>query len=528
MDEHFDYLVLGSGAAGLSFALKVAEYGSVAVITKKESSESNTNYAQGGIAAAVRSDDSSEAHLRDTLIAGAGLCDEEVVRTIVTEGPERIADLQQIGAKFSSDDSGQLHLGKEGGHGTERIVHAADATGHEVEKSLLERVRSHRNISLFEFHFAMELITEHHLGQMVTRVQPEICCFGAYVFDERRGQVLAFRAAVTMLATGGAGHVYLHTTNPLVATGDGIAMAYRAKARIENLEFVQFHPTSLFHDDADSFLISEAVRGDGAVLTTIDGHRFMPDYDDREELAPRDIVARAIDDQLKTLGESHVLLDISDKGTDYLQHRFPTIFKTCLRYGIDMAREPIPVVPAAHYMCGGVKTDINGQTSIKNLLACGEVACTGLHGANRLASNSLLEALVVSHRAARYALSLQSQRPVIPDIPAWDDSGTSHPAEWILISHNRDELQRVMWDYVGIVRSTLRLARAERRTRLLFEETEAFYKKSNVSSSLCELRNMVAVAYLIIRSARFRRESRGLHFMTDYPDTAQDLRPTII
>jgi L-aspartate oxidase len=529
MTESFDYLVLGSGAAGLSYALQVADVGTVAIITKKKSSESNTNYAQGGIAAAIRDDDSTEAHLQDTLVAGAGLCDESVVRTIVNEGPARIRQLQDLGARFSADDKGGLHLGREGGHGTNRIVHAADATGHEVEMSLLERVAGHPNIVLFEYHFALELITEHHLGQTVTRVRPDIRCFGAYVFDEQSGSIKVIRASVTMLATGGAGHIYLHTTNPEVATGDGIAMAYRAKARVENLEFVQFHPTSLFHEDADSFLISEAVRGDGAVLRNLDGHRFMPEYDDRAELAPRDIVARAIDDQLKTRGESHVLLDITDRSADYLQSRFPTIYATCIRYGINIADQPIPVVPAAHYMCGGVKTDVNGQTSIQRLLACGEVACTGLHGANRLASNSLLEALVVSHRAADYAGSLARMSPDKITIPDWDDGGTKNPAEWVLISHNRDELKRIMWDYVGIVRSSLRLERAARRTGLLFEETEDFYKKSAVSAELCELRNMIAVAYLIIRSATLRRESRGLHFMTDYPHPeTSDIRSTII
>jgi L-aspartate oxidase len=518
-----DFLVLGSGAAGLSYAIQVAEYGSVAIITKNNAAESNTQYAQGGIAAAMDVADSIENHVRDTLIAGAGLCDEQVVRTIIGEGPAEIRRLIEEGASFS-ENNGALHLGKEGGHGKSRIVHAADTTGEVVEETLLDRVKRHSNIQLLEHHFALELITDHHLGQHVSKVRPDIKCFGAYVFNESEDSVETWLAKSTMLATGGAGQVYLHTTNPSVATGDGVAMAYRAKARVANMEFVQFHPTSLFHEDARSFLISEAVRGEGAVLLNMTGLRFMSDYDDRLELAPRDIVARAIDDQLKTHGDPHVWLDISHKPAEMIRHHFPRIYARCKEVGIDITKDKIPVVPAAHYMCGGVFTDVNGQTSIERLLACGEVACTGLHGANRLASNSLLEALVVGYRSSALAVEIMKTSNWMEEIPDWDDSGTTHPAEWILISHNQDELRRIMWDYVGIVRSNLRLERADRRINLLYEETEAFYRRSRVSLGLCELRNMIAVAYLVIRSASIRRESRGLHFITDYPETVENER----
>ncbi len=524
----YDFLVLGSGIAGLSFALRVAEHGSVAIVTKKQSAESNTNYAQGGIAAVLGENDSFESHIEDTLIAGAGLCDRQTVETVVREGPDRVRELMALGAEFSRQN-GRLHFGREGGHSASRIVHAADATGREIEKTLLDRVAENPNIELFEYHFAVELITEHHLGQHVTRLRPDIHCYGAYVLDENEDVVLTVLAKATLLATGGSGRVYLHSTNPAIATGDGVAMAYRAKARVENMEFVQFHPTSLFHPDADSFLISEAVRGEGAILLNMDGHRFMPDYDERAELAPRDIVARAIDDQLKQRGDEHVWLDISDQPADVVRSHFPNIYETCASHGIDITTDPIPVVPAAHYQCGGVKTDLSAQTSIAGLFACGEVSCTGLHGANRLASNSLIEALVFSHRAVRSAVDYARQTDWRMDIPDWDDSGTMRPQEWVLISHNRDELRRVMWDYVGIVRSVLRLERAQRRTRLLFEETEDYYRRSRVSAGLCEVRNMIAVAFLIIRSAQMRRESRGLHYMIDYPEKSpSEKRPTLV
>ncbi len=533
MAERYDYLVLGSGIAGLSYALRVAESGTVAIVTKKESAESNTNYAQGGIAAVVDENDSFEKHIEDTLVSGAGLCDPEVVRIVVTEGPVRVRELMEMGAAFTREN-GHLHLGKEGGHSENRIVHAADTTGREVERALLARVNAHPNIHVFQHHFALELITDHHLGRHVTRLHPDITCYGAYVIDEAltegaSNRVRPILARATLLATGGSGQVYLHSTNPAIATGDGVAMAYRAKARIANMEFVQFHPTSLYHNEANSFLISEAVRGEGGILLNRSGHRFMPDYDARAELAPRDIVARAIDDQLKQRGDPYVLLDISHIGAAAVRHHFPNIYETCLRYGIDMTTDPIPVVPAAHYQCGGVQTDAVGRTSINGLFACGEVTCTGLHGANRLASNSLLEALVFSYRAAQAAREFAGDNGWREGVPDWDDSGTEKPQEWVLISHNRDELRRVMWDYVGIVRSRLRLERAFRRTHLLYEETEDFYRRSRPSPGLCELRNMIAVAYLIIRSAQMRRESRGLHYMLDFKETVEaERRPTLV
>ncbi len=527
--QAFDFLVIGSGVAGLSYALQVAEYGTVGIITKKESAESNTNYAQGGIAAVMDPGDSFAQHIADTLDAGAGLCDPEIVRIVVTEGPERLRELMAWGAHFTRTGTGKLHLGREGGHSANRIVHAADATGREVERALLTSVRAHPNIQIFEYHYAIDLITEHHLGQHVSRVRPDIHCYGAYVLDEQTEEVIPFLAKVVMLASGGSGAVYLHTTNPAIATGDGTAMAYRAKARLSNMEFVQFHPTSLFHPEAHSFLISEAVRGEGGLLFNQAGDRFMPAYDDRAELAPRDIVARAIDDQLKQRGEAYVLLDISHKPAAFVKEHFPMIHETCLQFGIDITQQPIPVVPAAHYQCGGVQTDAFARTSIQGLFACGEVTCTGLHGANRLASNSLLEALVFSHRAVAPSVEYVKTQSWNMAVPEWDSSGTKRPQEWVLVSHNREELRRVMWDYVGIVRSRLRLDRAFRRTHLLYEETEDFYRRSRISTGLCELRNMIAVAYLIIRSAQMRHESRGLHYMLDFPDPVEsERRPSLV
>ena len=524
----FDFLVIGSGVAGLSYALKVARHGSVAIITKKETVESNTNYAQGGIAAVMAPEDSYESHIEDTLTAGAGLCDPKVVAFVVKEGPERVRELMEFGAKFTRHD-GRLHLGREGGHSADRIVHAADTTGREVERALLDQARSDPNIEIFEFHFAVELITEHHLGQHVSRLRPDVHCFGAYVYDEEADVVKTFLAKSTLLASGGSGQVYLHSTNPAVATGDGVAMVYRAKGRIANMEFVQFHPTSLYHPDADSFLISEAVRGAGGRLFNQSGDRFMAVYDPRGELAPRDIVARAMDDQLKQRGEDYVLLDISHRPAGEITEHFPNIYETCLEFGIDITQQPIPVVPAAHYQCGGALTDHEARTSIQGLFACGEVACTGLHGANRLASNSLLEALVFSHRAVASSVEYAASARHRDDVPEWDDSGTQRPQEWVLVSHNREELRRVMWDYVGIVRSRLRLERAFRRTHMLHQETETFYRNSRVSAGLCELRNMIAVSYLIIRSAQMRRESRGLHYMLDYPEQVEaERRPTLV
>ncbi|MEM8600704.1 MAG: L-aspartate oxidase [Bacteroidota bacterium] len=520
--ERYDYLVIGSGVAGLSFALRAAEHGTVAVVTKKQSAESNTNYAQGGIAAVMHPADSVEDHVRDTLVAGAGLCDEDIVRIVVTEGPERVRELMAMGAEFDREADGDLHLGREGGHSAHRIVHAADMTGREIERALLAKVYAHPNIALYEYHFAIDLITEHHLGRAAV-AWPKLHCFGAYVLNEKTGQVETIAAKATLLAAGGAGQVYLHTTNPTVATGDGIAMAYRAKARIANMEFIQFHPTSLYAPGADfggrSFLITEAVRGDGGILRNQAGERFMPDYDERAELAPRDIVARAIDDQLKRRGEDFVWLDISHKPASEILAHFPNIHATLLdKLGIDMTKEPIPVVPAAHYTCGGLVVDEHAQTSIHGLFACGEVTCSGLHGANRLASNSLLEALVFAHRAVDAARRYEPRAVVPEGIPDWDESGTENAREWVLIEHNRREVKRIMQNYVGIVRSELRLDRAQRRLELIYEETEDFYQRTRVTSPLCELRNLVAVAHLIVKCAQRRHESRGLHTMADYPD----------
>ncbi len=528
MSDKFDFLVLGSGSAGLSFALRVAPFGSVAVITKKKSTESNTNYAQGGLAAVLDKHDRFEDHIHDTLVAGVGLCHPEVVEMVVKNGPGVIRELLEWGARFSAKN-GMLDLGREGGHSRNRIVHAADRTGREIEQALLSAVEKHPDIHMFENHFALELITEHHLGRKVTRHNRSTHCFGAYVLDTRSGRVQAMRSKTTLIATGGVGQVYLHTTNPLIATGDGIALAYRAKARVANMEFMQFHPTTLNVPEADSFLISEAVRGKGGVLRGSDGTAFMPDYDERAELAPRDIVARSIDDYLKKHGEQSVYLDVTHLDKDLLFEYFPHITNTCKSFGIDITSEWIPVVPAAHYLCGGVITDTEGRSSIHGLYCAGEAACTGLHGANRLASNSLLEAIVFSRRAALQAVQDIQNAGRYKEVPEWDHSGTVNTEEEVLISHNKKELQQVMWDYVGIVRSDLRLERAFRRSKLLYEETENFYQRTRVSVTLCELRNLIANAYMIIRSAMSRKESRGLHYTMDYPQPVEEeKRDTII
>lgn len=527
MTRQFDFLVLGSGIAGLSFALKVARVGRVAIVTKKDRAESNTNYAQGGIAAVTSKEDSFELHVRDTLEAGAGLCKEEVVRTIVQEGPARIAELIDLGMRFSEREAEQgkeLDLGKEGGHSRRRILHAKDVTGREIERALLAAVAGSPNIQIFENHFAIDLITTEKLG----RGQPNRC-LGIYALARPTGHIETFAAPVVLLATGGCGKVYLYTTNPDIATGDGVAMAYRAGASIANMEFIQFHPTCLYHPKAKSFLISEAVRGEGGVLEGIDGAPFMERYHPLKSLAPRDIVARAIDSEMKKSGVDHVWLDITHKPAPFLIERFPNIYKTCLGFGIDITKEPIPVVPAAHYQCGGVLTDINGATDIAGLYAVGEVACTGLHGANRLASNSLLEALVCAHRAA-IAVGKNPPAPVSIEIPPWE-SGQAHNAdELVVVSHNWDEIRRVMWDYVGIVRTNKRLQRAQKRIANLLEEIHEYYWDFIVTGDLLELRNIATVAELIIASALQRPESRGLHYNLDYPktDPARALHNTVV
>ncbi len=528
MKTKTDFLVIGSGVAGLSFALKAADFGSVALITKKGVMDSNTQRAQGGIASVFGDMDSFDLHIKDTLASGDGLCAAEVVELVVKNGPARIRELIDLGVRFNlnKNDSGDnnvcnLDLGREGGHSEKRIVHAQDMTGREVETVLVEHVRNHKNITLYENHIAIDLITcsTRMKRGLVTATHEDFCC-GAYVLDRESGHVKTFSAAITLLATGGAGKVYLYTSNPDIATGDGIAMGYRAGATVANLEFVQFHPTCLFHPDAKNFLISEAVRGEGAVLIDDAGKPFMEKYDPLKDLACRDVVARAIDTELKKSGSDSVFLDISHKDPGFVKKRFPNLYEKCLTFGIDMTREPVPVVPAAHYMCGGVATDIFGRTDIKRLYAIGETACTGLHGANRLASNSLIEALVYADKAAKQAIREIKTTDIAsaPEPPPWDETGTTHSDECIMVSHNWDEIRRFMWNYVGIVRSNKRLERAQRRIENIQNEILSYYWDFKVSPDLIELRNIAVVAELIIKCAMHRKESRGLHYTLEYPE----------
>ena len=521
----FDVLIVGSGLAGLSAALRLASSCRVAVLTKGEMRDGSSNWAQGGIAAVLAQDDSFDSHVDDTLVAGAGLSDPAATRFVVEHAPQSIAWLQALGVPFSQEH-GQLHLTREGGHSARRIVHVTDATGAAVQKTLIEHVRRTPNITVFEHHMLVDLITGKKRGLPLDR------CLGLYALDERRDEVDTFRAPHTILATGGAGKVYLYTTNPDTATGDGIAAAWRAGCRVTNMEFIQFHPTCLYHPHAKSFLISEAVRGEGGRLVlppsagAAAGQRFMLQHDARAELAPRDIVARAIDYEMKKHGVDCVHLDISHQSPEFIREHFPNIHARCLEFGIDITREPIPVVPAAHYTCGGIHTDLLGRTDLPGLHAIGETAYSGLHGANRLASNSLVECMVFAQAAANDILGAPLSPP--PDLPAWDESRVSDADEAVVISHNWDELRRFMWDYVGIVRTNKRLERAAHRISLLKGEIDEFYANFHVTRDLLELRNLVTVADLIVRSAQQRHESRGLHYSLDYPQAAPDPQPTVL
>ncbi|WP_193311637.1 L-aspartate oxidase [Agriterribacter humi] len=536
-----DFLIIGSGIAGLTYALKVARDcpdKKVLIFTKTTSDETNTKYAQGGIAGVWDNEnDSFEKHIEDTLIAGDGLCNEKTVEIVVREGVERIREIIEWGAKFDKEPDGDYALGKEGGHSEFRILHHKDVTGREMERALLEAIKTQSNIEVITHCFVVDIITQHHLGYLVTKATPDIECFGVYALNLRTKKIEKVRSGITLLATGGNGQVYRTTTNPVIATGDGVAMAYRAKGRIENMEFIQFHPTALYEPGVkgQAFLITEAVRGDGGILRNSDGEAFMERYDARKDLAPRDIVARAIDNEMKRTGTEHVWLDCRDMDQEKFLHHFPNIHEKCLSIGIDVAKSMIPVAPAAHYSCGGIKTDEWARTSIRHLYAAGECASTGLHGANRLASNSLLEAMVFAHRAYVDAVKKMKdnsgeewgnwRRDAIPD---WRTEGTTAPKEMILITQSLKELQLLMSDYVGIVRTNTRLERAMRRLDMMHEETEELYKTTEVSPQLCQLRNMITVGYLIVKSAQFRHESRGLHFNTDYPHKSEQVQNIVL
>jgi L-aspartate oxidase len=522
-----DFLVIGSGIAGLTYALKIAERfpdKKILVMTKAAADETNTKYAQGGIAVVNDlENDSYEKHIDDTLIAGDGLCNEKVVEIVVKEGTERVNDIIEWGARFDKEKDGDYKRGREGGHSEFRILHHKDITGWEMERALLDAVSKQKNIEFIKHCFVIDIITQHHLGFLVTKATPDVECYGVYVLNLETNQIEKILSKITLMATGGNGQVYRTTTNPSIATGDGVAMVYRAKGRIENMEFIQFHPTALYEPGVrgHAFLITEAVRGDGGILRNKDGEAFMSRYDERKDLAPRDIVARAIDSEMKKTGTEHVWLDCRHFSKEKFVEHFPNIYQKCLSIGIDITKQMIPVAPAAHYSCGGIKADEWGRSSINNLYACGECASTGLHGANRLASNSLLEGLVFAHRCAIDAAEKINNISFQNEIPDWNAEGTSQPGEMILITQSLKELQLVMSDYVGIVRNDIRLQRASRRLDLLWEETEQLYQTSSLSPQLLELRNMITVGYLIVKGASFRKESRGLHYNTDYPGKSE-------
>lgn len=518
MTKKYDFLVIGSGIAGMSFALKVAHKGKVAILCKTQMAEANTHYAQGGVASVTKKTDEFEHHVTDTLIAGDGICDEAVVRKVVEGAPEQIKQLVSWGVDFDKNESGEYDLHKEGGHSDFRILHHKDNTGEEIQDSLIEAVKKHPNIDIYDEHYAIEIITQHHLGQLVKHTTPNIECYGAYVLDIRTNHVHTFLSKITIMATGGIGNIYQTTTNPPVATGDGISMVYRAKGLVEDMEFVQFHPTALYHPgDRPSFLITEAMRGYGGILRNKKGEAFMKKYDPRGSLAPRDVVARAIDNEMKVTGDEHVYLDVTHKDAETTKREYPTIYNKCLSLGIDITKDYIPVAPAAHYLCGGIKVDLNARTSIHNLYAAGECSCTGLHGANRLASNSLIEAVVYADAAAKDALKYLPSLSWNEEIPEWNDEGTSLNEEMVLITQSEKEVNQIMNAYVGIVRSNLRLKRAYDRLEILYRETENLFQRSVVSKEICELRNIINTAYLVIKAASQRKESRGLHYTIDYP-----------
>ena len=520
MTRRYDYLVIGSGIAGMSFALKAARRGhKVAIICKTTLEEANTYYAQGGVASVTNLEvDDFDKHIHDTMVAGDWLSDPAAVEKVVRNAPSQIRELVGWGVDFDKKADGNFDLHREGGHSEFRILHHADNTGAEIQLSLVKRVRADKNIDIFDHHFAVEIITQHHLGKVVTRRTPDITCYGAYILNEETGKVDKFLARVTVMATGGVGAVYTTTTNPLVATGDGIAMVYRAKGTVKDMEFIQFHPTALYHPgDRPSFLITEAMRGYGAVLRNLDGEEFMQKYDPRLSLAPRDIVARAIDSEMKLHGTDHVYLDVTHKDPEETKKHFPNIYEKCLSLGIDITKDMIPVAPAAHYLCGGIEVDLNGESSIKRLYAVGECSRTGLHGGNRLASNSLIEAVVYADAAEKHASSVIGGYDFRDDVPDWNDEGTAHPEEMVLITQSEKEVSQIMGYYVGIVRSDLRLKRAWNRLDILYQETEDLFRRSKPSRQLCELRNIINIGYLVMRQALERKESRGLHYTVDYP-----------